>query len=667
MHLTQCQRVIYVTKNHTAINTTLCWAGGNSIPCNNLTLALGGAYVYNDTTVRIDSLYSPYQLDASPFNTFENIHYLRLESYGKNQVEIHCSSGAGLSFVSVSDISIVNVGFIGCGVKHNSTSNNFTDSSSNDAFLTYSVALYFVSCTNVTMDEVTVSQSIGVAIQFYAARGTNSITSSRVVNNNSPMGVNGVGGALYIEYPYCLPDRGKNCSQKDPSTLVRYSYFTIKDCVFLNNNASIGAVVIPSHISRNKNNSQFGNGGGISVSFKGSSNSNKVLIVNCSFSSNTAVRGGGVYIDFQDDVVANNVTIINSFADDCTAISGGAIAIFYYNFDSVLFEKNIVSINSTNFTNNTAKFWGGAVSMYVTRKTDSTNQLTLTNCNLVFNTGSFGSAVSFSLWSSSSKGPGNPLVPVVDSCRFADNIDTKVGDSQELAQFGALYLYFVSVLFVNKVEFHSNLGSGIVAVSAELRFAEATDSLFINNTAIHGAGISLLGNAVMTLSRNTSYMFLDNAASLFGGAIYSSTVGERTALSQNCFMQYKDHYTPPKDWIVQFTFTNNTVDGTNSTAGTDSSLSNTSGNSRKLNAIYAQSILPCLGMTAHQDFSFDLTTKREVFCWNETMWQYSSPECWQEIQTAAAELFVSSSVLLLMELQMRCDDCCCHLRKCSEI
>ena len=92
-------------------------------------------------------------------------------------------------------------------------------------------------------------------------------------------------------------------------------------------------------------------------------------------------------------------------------------------------------------------------------------------------------------------------------------------------------------------------------------------------------------------------MFLDNAASLFGGAIYSSTVGERTALSQNCFMQYKDHYTLPKDWIVQFTFTNNTVDGTNSTAGTDSSLYNTSGDSRKLNAIYAQSILPCLGMT----------------------------------------------------------------------
>ena len=78
----------------------------------------------------------------------------------------------------------------------------------------------------------------------------------------------------------------------------------------------------------------------------------------------------------------------------------------------------------------------------------------------------------------------------MDSCRFADNIDTKVGDSQELAQFGALYLYFVSVLFVNKVEFHSNLGSGIVAVSAELRYAEATDSLFLNNTAIHGAGIS---------------------------------------------------------------------------------------------------------------------------------------------------------------------------------
>ena len=66
----------------------------------------------------------------------------------------------------------------------------------------------------------------------------------------------------------------------------------------------------------------------------------------------------------------------------------------------------------------------------------------------------------------------------------------------------------------------------------------------------NGAGISLLANAVILLGNNTSYHFENNSATLLGGAIYSSSVGERTAISQNCFMQYQDFDVPPEDWLV---------------------------------------------------------------------------------------------------------------------
>ena len=116
-------------------------------------------------------------------------------------------------------------------------------------------------------------------------------------------------------------------------------------------------------------------------------------------------------------------------------------------------------------------------------QTDSTNQVTLTECIFDFNTGAFGVAAAFSLWYSSPKGQGSLITPVLDSCRFMNNIDAKAKDSR-VGTIGAVYVNFIS------------------AVSAELEFAESTTSVFIENNAVQGAGISLLANAVMSLGHN---------------------------------------------------------------------------------------------------------------------------------------------------------------------
>ena len=643
MPLGLCQKVIYVTKSDTAIDNTSCWSGGESKPCKNLTLALGG--VVKSTAIVIDSNYSPYQLDPSHFNTFTNVDSIRLESNGRGQVEVNCSSGAGLSFFSVSNIVITNITFLGCGVLHNSTSKNFN--SPGTRFLTFNVGLYFLGCANVAMEGVIVSQSIGIAVQFYATHGVNSILNSNFTNNDLT-DKNGVSGAMYIEFPYCLPDSSPSCAPVKP-VLVSRATFSVRNCVFTYNKAATDYDT-PRYIPRNENNYQFGKGGGLSLSFKGSSSFNKVQIINCSFSTNVAKEGGAVYVDFQDQVTDNAVEISGITVENCSALVGGVIAIVYNKFNHTI-GRNTISIDSSEFISNKASLWGGAVSFYVTRQTDSTNQLTLTECTFDSNTGAFGAAASFSLWYSSPKGQGSLITPVLDSCRFMNNVDVKVNSSQELAQFGAVYANFISVHFRNKVEFFNNSGSGVVAVSTEIEFADSTISVFVENNAVHGAGISLLANAAILLGRNTRYHFENNSATLLGGAIYSSSIGERTAISQNCFLQYQDFDVHPENWLVQFVFINNTVDEknenlANATMNThNASMTNTSDNgydTRKLNSIYSQSIIPCLWEPYYSNPTVNLTLRRQVFCWNETAWQYASHECWREIQTAVAELKIPS-------------------------
>ena len=128
----------------------------------------------------------------------------------------------------------------------------------------------------------------------------------------------------------------------------------------------------------------------------------------------------------------NTVEISGITVEDCSAEIGGAIAMLCTTNSIVRLFATSISIDSSNFTSNKASLWGGAVSFYVTRQTDTTNQLTLTECTFDSNIGAFGAAASFSLWYSSPKGQGILITPVLDSCRFVNNIDAIVKGSQEL-------------------------------------------------------------------------------------------------------------------------------------------------------------------------------------------------------------------------------------------
>ena len=120
--------------------------------------------------------------------------------------------------------------------------------------------------------------------------------------------------------------------------------FSIRNCRFIDKKALSGFDT-PKHISRNESNYQFGKEGELSVSFKGSSSTNKVQIIDCYFSTNIAKRGGGLYIGFQDQVTDNSVEIGGITVEDCSTTPRGAICMSYYNFNHK-FAGNTIHLTS---------------------------------------------------------------------------------------------------------------------------------------------------------------------------------------------------------------------------------------------------------------------------------------------------------------------------------
>ena len=142
---------------------------------------------------------------GTTFNASSDVSIIGSE---KGAVTIQClEPDAGIAFVSCSNVLISNVTLNGCGMRHLSTSRNFTDST----FLPLNATLYFLQCADVSIEYVTVTNSTGIGVQFYATTGTNVISNSAFIDNPLPGKSLTRCGGLYIEFPCCLPGSNGTC------------------------------------------------------------------------------------------------------------------------------------------------------------------------------------------------------------------------------------------------------------------------------------------------------------------------------------------------------------------------------------------------------------------------------------------------------------------------
>ena len=620
----QSATVVYVSEN--ASNDPSCLNGGESQPCSNLTLVLDHIRFQSITEVYIRP--GHYVLSSNVKLTFEEVENVLLKGEGEGAVDIICEGYmSGLSFINSSNVSIVGLSFVGCGTKHNSTSLIFPIQSGLYNFYTFFASLYFESCSNIILNNLSVSDSLGIAVQFYYTPDV-SIIDSNFTNNS--MDMYNISGGVYIEFPYCLP--GANCSNTNvPVEHVTNLKYIISGCHFTDNIArnaldNPNRFVFPIqyyHVA-------FGHGGGLSVFFKGNASDSEVTIDNCTFTNNEAVYGGGLYIEMQDNSSNNNVIMSGNVFMNNRAVDGsggGAYLGFIFEKEYSSVSNCSYSIEDTHFTSNTAVH-GGGLYYFTTRQdcadSQTVNSLELTSCTWTQNKAyQSGAGLHLFAFHGINKGIIEP-VTIFGSIFDKNVIDFRHSGNKvrKGLSFGAILTDKVPIYFRRSAVFNETIGSSLVAYQSEITFWDNVHALFFGSRGTFGGAMALYSFTVVVIHENVTLEFINNTASRLGGALYVESFGQ-TSISNFCFLQYFDFKSRPKKWNASFIFENNTADD-------------------ESNSIYISSIASCLVGRAfgliHDDGKID------VFCWNSetSLWIYNNSKttsaCKNQIVTAPSNL-----------------------------
>ena len=643
------QTDIYVTGPAGGFDNSSCWDGGPEMPCATVAWALQGLLNTSSATrhpaVLIEAgtheLAVPLVFSGEEWPYLANIHIVGLpgnDSQGTlaaPDVTISCSSDSqsGFAFLSVKDgIMLENVCLQGCGTTQISTS------TINDTFIRLSTAVYFLFCENIVFRHVWVIHSSEAGVVVYASKGTNTFTNCSFSYNplsRSHSSIPGGGGGFYLEFPYCSPNLSYDDCKASNGTNILSEYvtgasFLFEGCTFAENNNN-GTVNISSTafvIPGGYNHMALGRGGGLSVYFKGDVRRCNVTILDCDFVSNTALWGGGFLTEFQDNSQNNilsvsssrlkNNAVLHDIAHNKGTGGGGVRVGYIMHGDSQRTKYNSMVFSDCHFEGNKGYF-GGGMSFYVAREQSeitATNTLQFSDCSWSGNAARLGAAGYLSVWHPVTKGA--PVeTKFINTTVCCHGKESNLQQRGYLVGIGAMYIDSLPVVFEGSVVFHHNSHTALAATDAQIEFHRGCNVEFTHNAGRHGGAMALLGSTFFRAFRESNYSFIDNSAAALGGAIYSSTLGERNLVSsRSCFIRYENITADPHhDWDVRFVFLNNS-----------DSVGNIS--------IYASSLIPCVwgGATG----PYDPASVNDTFCWNSTVWSYDT-RCGDAVASAPVE------------------------------
>jgi hypothetical protein len=252
-----------------------------------------------------------------------------------NTSEVANDSGAGLGFVKVRDLKLVDLKFEQCGDLRNSTTLN---THTRNSTLDFKSSIYILNSTNITIVNVTIEQSSGNALTLFDTNGVVSIKSSHFLQNLVPESEKESypgGGGIYIEFTYCSPGivgQCNNIGQRNNGS--RYHF---QDCTFKNNDAtSLSITPVPHNdpVAATSSPYALGKGGGMNIVFRGDATDNHIHIhiQSCRFLNNTAVWGGGLHIGFENRVQSSAVFVTDSIFEGnvCPEHAGGGADVGYF-------------------------------------------------------------------------------------------------------------------------------------------------------------------------------------------------------------------------------------------------------------------------------------------------------------------------------------------------
>ena len=618
------QRVIYVEHSPNATDSPDCYSGSKTLPCKSLNYAFKG--VVSDTLVQIGPGTFNLTADDTNFADLSSVTISGSGNDGSSGTVALCDSDipAGLSFIRCTNINISHMMFSHCGALRNSTS-VLGNSNSTALFMS---SLYFHNCTGVVVDTVSIHRSNGTGMTLYSVVGEVKLLHS-VFTNNSVANVNDTmsgGGGVYIEFPFCPPGiaSGPECGVANDDG----ARFLIANCNFSHNQADVAEEYKNSFtIENGTSHIAFGRGGGLSITVAGKAHANNFSIVNCTFAMNQAVWGAGMFAQFQDSASDNSLFVAGSHFDSNslpfsvtkrTGTGGGGARVGFVFYDGDMLTRNSIVFDECKFEGNRA-YWGGGLSFYTPRqsgKVVADNTLLFNQCKWIGNEARLGSAIDLGEFHTITDG----ALPVVafTNCSFDNNSFYYYYSGEQLLSWqyllgrGAVYTDSIPLKFEESSVFSGNSGSALAAVNTHITFEECSHSNFIGNLGMEGGAVALLGNAFVLTKNRSVFLFENNYAYRFGGAIYAINVGGHDLVSsRNCFLRYTDYTLPPHDWPVLFQFRNNTAE----VAG---------------NSIYTTSLLPCMWGDISGPLNTSLSLAREVFRWLN-VFEYDNGNCSQSV------------------------------------
>ena len=416
-------------------------------------------------------------------------------------------SSAGLRFSEVHNLTLSNVLIDRCGF---AVSNHTA----------YRRSVFIEDCENAAISGVTVTNGSGAALLFYNTYGLVTISNSNF-SDNPKNHTRYVGGAIRV------------LLQTTRDTLYEVSY-----CTFVNNFVTMRgkweSIKTP----------WYEQGGAVYVSMNKNASGNRVVVSSSEFIWNKAKFGGGVYVGYGGTVYNNSVELINcNFTQNWGYTKGGGVFIEYYNYNGSTPIYNTVTIRDCIFLSNSAGCGGGVAISATHSDLHSTKGSTIVFDNCVFQSNSayFASTVDVSPDAKDTAASGLLLRPLFTNCIFRSNTlwgNFGIAKTSHVSS-GTFLVTGFTVDFGGNIFFSNNNATPLQLVSATAIFSAGTNVSFFNNSATYGGALQLIGFSEVIVNDDSTFLFVNNCAGIYGGAIYYYTYDQHDyIISDTCFIHY---------------------------------------------------------------------------------------------------------------------------------
>jgi len=517
----------------------------------------------------VDIILEPGSYNLTTSHNISNLDHIQISSKNATikcgpSVDKKNDSGKGIAFIRVTNLVIKNVIIIGCGMKHISTKFG------KEEFITVRSALFIQNSTNISLYNMSISNSSGIGLLMYDTNGTVNIIGTSFINN-SKLFVNDTagGGGIYIHFTNCTPGL-VSC---DPSFNAhnKHAIYLIDKCSFQNNSASYHSNFsgLDNTAACKETFLTFGSGGGISVWFYGNANNNSFHINRTSFVGNTAGLGGGINIHSKQNAEHNQVKIAHcSFTNNTSIREGGGAGIsmgyeINQEGDKTMHNKYIVD-NCLFKYNQAVNGVGGGMALFGSREPhmqNSTNNFAVLNSNFTQNKALFGSAIEINRQYFECIPNGAIFTLIIENCTFINNsLNYTKLLLTEVSNIGAVATSSVNIRFKGSSLFSGNNSTALAVEGALIEFYNNSQIKFCDNNGVNGGGILLTNNAWIKIYQNCSVFFIRNTALHYGGAIYVKVSTHFDyVLSHVCFFSYYIESALLTEWNFNFAFINNTA------------------------------------------------------------------------------------------------------------